>query len=220
MPQQPFENPDVADTPDMFDLIPVAIAAGPAPAPGYLGGPFENPDAADSPDMVDGPVQSNSAAPAYPQTGSIALVTTDFDAVRALAGVSGQDWPDNVINLPMYLGGAVLGAMRRVPCDWTLLDAVSTQYLKLALIYETASLIVPAANPTKTEDFKVGSFSLKTDDTALLGDANTLMGWANQYYSNVVLPPNVLPLAVVDGYARPMIRKANVGRKKLFGCLK
>jgi len=145
------------------------------------------------------------------------LTTGDMSAARGLAGVSADEWPDALVESAPYLGAALAEALRRIPCDWTLLNAASTDSLRLALIYQTAALVVPAANPAKTEDFKVGSFSFKTNDAVLLGDANDLMGWANQYYSEVTLPVGVVPLVRVDAYARPVIRKANTARRGLFG---
>lgn len=141
----------------------------------------------------------------------------DMDAVRALAGVSADEWPDSLVASAPYLGAAQVEAARRIPCDWARLDPASTQNLRLALIYQAASLVVPAANPAKAEDFKVGSFNFKTNDAMLLGDVGTLMSWANQYYSQVILPPGVVPLAIVDAYARPVIRKANTARRRPFG---
>jgi len=148
------------------------------------------------------------------------LTTADMDAVRGLAGVSSDEWPDALVASIPYLGAALAEAARRIPCDFSLLGAASSQFLRLALIYQTASLIVPTANPAKTEDFKVGSFSFKTNDPMLLGDANVLMAWANQYYSQVVLPAGVLPLIIVDAFARPVIKKANTARRRPFsgGC--
>ena len=146
-----------------------------------------------------------------------ALARTDYDAVRALAGVSADEWPDALVDSAPYLGAAQAEAARRIPCDRARLDPASTQNLRLALIYQAASLVVPAANPAKTEDFKVGSFSFKTNDAMLLGDVGVLMSWANQYYSQVILPPGVVPLAIVDAYARPVIRKANTARRRPFG---
>lgn len=145
------------------------------------------------------------------------LTTADMDAVRGLAGVLADEWPDALVSSLPYLGAALAESARRFPCDLSLLDPASQQFLRLALIYQTASLVVPAANPAKTEDFKVGSFTFKTNDAMLLGDAGTLMAWANQYYSQIVLPPGVLPLAIADAFVRPMVRKANTAQRRPFG---
>ncbi len=158
-----------------------------------------------------------TGALSVPQSLPGGLSTADMDAARGLAGVSADEWPDALVQLAPYLGAAVAEAARRIPCGWSLLDDASAASLRLALIYQTASLIVPAANPAKTEDFKVGSFSFKTNDPLLLGDASVLMSWANQYYSEVALPAGVVPAPIVDAFSRPVIRKANTARRVPFG---
>ena len=131
-------------------------------------------------------------------------------AIPQVAGVDTDEWDEDRLMLVPFFPTAYAEARRRVPCDWGVLDAPSQYWLQLALIQYTAALVVEAADPGRTEDVKIGAFSLKTDDTGLLADKAELLSQAAVSYANIVLPPGVLPVPTSDGFARPMIRTASV----------
>ena len=131
-------------------------------------------------------------------------------AIPEVAGVDSGEWDDIRLMKVPFFPTAFAEARRRVPCDWALLDAPSQYWLQLALIQYTAALVVAAADPGRTEDVKIGAFSLKTDDTGLLADQGELLSQAAVSYANIVLPPGVVPVAASDGFARPMIRTSSV----------
>lgn len=133
---------------------------------------------------------------------------SDYPTIRDLAGVDADDWSDARIEEDPFLPLALTEAARRVPCDWAVLDTVSQGYLHLGLLYETAARIVPAANPARSDDFKIGDFSLKNDSASLLADTAALMGYANQYYAQVVLPAGIVAVPERDAFPRRVAGKA------------
>ncbi|MGI4790411.1 MAG: hypothetical protein ACRYFS_16355 [Janthinobacterium lividum] len=138
--------------------------------------------------------------------------------IPVVAGVDPEDWGQRELMQPSFFPTAHQEARRRVPCDWGTLDDASQYWLQMALIYYTAALVVEAANPGRTEDVKIGAFSFKTDNTGLLADQADLFSQAAISFANIVLPAGIVPVAVSDGFARPMIRKASVCgfRRRLF----
>lgn len=154
-----------------------------------------------------------SGVPSLP----LPLVTGDENVICDLAGVDASDWPLTRLEELPFLPTALSEAKRRVPCEWTTLDALSQQSLRLALLYQAAAQVVPAANPGRTEDFKIGAFALKTDDTGLLADVGELYSYAALYFAEVVLPIGVIPVARPDVFVRPMIRKSKItGSRRIY----
>lgn len=145
------------------------------------------------------------------------LAAGDDISICELAGVDASDWPLTRLEELPFLPTALSEAKRRVPCEWTTLDALSQQSLRLALLYQAAAQVVPAANPGRTEDFKIGAFALKTDDTGLLADVGELYSYAALYFAEVVLPIGVIPVARPDVFVRPMIRKSKItGSRRIY----
>ncbi len=143
----------------------------------------------------------------------------DYGSIQDLAGVFAADWPAARIQHLPFLPTALAEGRRRIPTDWEALDVDSRAWLRLAVQYSTAALIVKAADPAHTEDFKIGSFTLKSDDTGLLADQSELLGYAALYFARVALPIGTVPAAFTDPFPRPVVRKASVcgsGRGRLF----
>jgi hypothetical protein len=146
------------------------------------------------------------------------VFTADIEqAVPIAAGADAGEWDYERLMQPPYFPAAFAEARRRIPCDWSLLDASSQGWLQLALIQYTAALIVPAVNPGRTEDVKIGNFSLKTDDTLLLASQGDLFGQAAVYFANVVLPPGIVPVPQANAFPRRMAGRSNIGRATVCG---
>ncbi len=147
------------------------------------------------------------------------LSADSYEIIRQLAGVDADLWPDARVQGLPFLGVAQAEATTRIPCNWAALDPLSQGWLRTALLYHVAALIIPEGNLGRTDDFRIGQFSLKTDDSGLLSDAQSLMGYANLYYANVILPVGIIPAQIRDSFPRPVIRRASVcgvGSRRLY----